>query len=98
LELRISVRDNDYRFERLTHDIIQVFFETANELGYGLTENVYDAAMILSLTQAGFVVRREVPLPVWFRGHQIAMFRADAIVENTKTVICVNLRRSAANA
>ncbi len=76
------MKDGDYRFERLTHDIIGVFFDTANELGHGFAENVYQAAMILSLTQAGFVVRRDVPLPVWFRGHQIAMFRADAIVEN----------------
>jgi GxxExxY protein len=77
-----GVTDKDYRFERLTHDIIKVFFETANELGSGFTENVYAPAMVLSLTQAGFVVRRDVALPVWFRGQQIAMFRADAIVEN----------------
>jgi GxxExxY protein len=71
----------DYRYEQLTHDIIKVFYETANELGSGFTENVYEAAMIVSLTDAGFEVRQSVALPVWFRGRQIAMFRADAIVE-----------------
>lgn len=73
---------SDFRFEKLTREIIAVFFETANELGHGFTENVYEAAMIVSLTQAGIGVTRDVALPVWFRGQQIAIFRADAVVEN----------------
>jgi GxxExxY protein len=76
------MKSEDYRYEQLTHGIIKVFYETANELGGGFTENVYEAAMIVTLTEAGFAVRQSVALPVWFRGRQIAMFRADAIVEN----------------
>jgi GxxExxY protein len=81
------------QFEQLTYGIISVFFETANEMGHGFTENVYEAAMIVSLAQAGFAVQRDVALPVWFRGQQIAIFRADAVVENV-----VLLEFKAANA
>jgi GxxExxY protein len=37
--------------------------------------------MFLALTKAGLSVRREVPVPVYFRGQDVGQFKADLVVE-----------------
>ena len=54
-----------------------------NELGYGFLESVYQESLVIALRQAGLVVDRQVPLPVWFREHKVGDFRADLMVENS---------------
>jgi len=34
------------------------------------------------LHEAGLTANRQIPLPVWFRGHKVGEFRADVLVEN----------------
>lgn len=64
----------------LTEKIIGVFFNVYHELGWGFVESVYDEAFSVSLTEAGLVVRRQVPLAVWYHGQQIGEFKPDMIV------------------
>src|SRR5208337_4087715 len=66
----------------LTEKIIGIFYDVYNELGYGFLESVYEESLVIALRQAGLVVDRQVPLPVWFRKHRVGDFRADLIVEN----------------
>jgi GxxExxY protein len=37
--------------------------------------------MVIALNDAGLVVERQIPLPVWFRGRRVGDFRADLLVE-----------------
>jgi len=67
----------------LTEEIIGVFYDVYNELGYGFLESVYQESLVIALRQAGLVVDRQVPLPVWFREHKVGDFRADLMVENS---------------
>jgi GxxExxY protein len=66
----------------LTERVIGVFYDVYNELGFGFLESVYREAMRVALTQAGLVVKTEVPVPVSFRGVVVGVFRADLIVND----------------
>ena len=71
--------------------IIGVFYDVYNELGYGFLECVYEESLTIALHQAGLAANRQIPLPVWFRGHKVGELRADILVGN-----CVLLELKAA--
>lgn len=75
----------------VTEKIIGVFYDVYNELGYGFLECVYEESLLIALNQAGLAANRQIPLPVWFRGHKVGEFRADVLVED-----CVLLELKAA--
>jgi GxxExxY protein len=66
----------------LKEKIIGIFYYVYNELGYGFLECVYEESLVIALHQAGLAGNRQIPLPVWFRGHKAGEFRADLLVEN----------------
>ena len=68
------------KHQELTAQIIRVFFEVYNELGFGFLESVYAEALASAFRQAGLTVEREMPLEVRFRGRVIGQFRADLMV------------------
>lgn len=66
----------------LTDKIIGVYYDVYNEVGHGFLESIYRNAMQIALSEVGLSVQREFPVPVWFRGHEIGLFRADLMVSN----------------
>jgi GxxExxY protein len=66
----------------VTEKIIGIFYDVYNELGYGFLECVYEESLVIALYEAGLTANRQVPLPVWFRGHKVGEFRADLLAEN----------------
>lgn len=66
----------------LTDKILKVFYQVYNELGFGFLESVYENATAIALIEAGMRVRQQVPIPVYFRGHQVGDFRCDLLVED----------------
>jgi GxxExxY protein len=53
------------------------------QLGPGLLESVYEQALLLELADVGITVRRQVEIPVHYRGRNLGVgFRADMIVED----------------
>lgn len=64
----------------LTEQIIRVFYDVYNELGYGFAESVYQNAFAVALKTAGLDVEREFAIPVYFRHHVVGQFRADLTV------------------
>jgi GxxExxY protein len=71
------------KHSELTEKIIGVFYDVYNELGHGFLESTYAEAMVVALEEAGFVVAREVPVPVWFRGRKVGQYFADLLVGST---------------
>jgi GxxExxY protein len=71
------------KHSELTDRIIGIFYDVYNELGYGFLESTYAEAMVIALEDAGLIVAREVPVPVWFRGRKAGQYFADLLVENT---------------
>ncbi|GAB4580280.1 MAG: GxxExxY protein [Anaerolineales bacterium] len=66
----------------LTELIIGAAIEVHRHLGPGLLESVYETCLIYELEQLGIKVQRQVPLPVVYKGIQIAQgYRLDLLVD-----------------
>ena len=78
----INADERKYAHSELTEKIIGFFYEVYNELGYGFIESVYEAAMYKALREEGLDVKRQVAVPVWFRGEQVGNFVADMVVDD----------------
>jgi GxxExxY protein len=67
--------------------VIEAAIEVHRNLGPGLLETVYEAALAHELTARGVRVLRQVPIPVKYKGLQFnEEFRADLLVEDAVIV------------
>lgn len=64
----------------ITDRVIRCFYDVYNELGFGYSEEVYHAAMVIALKEAGMAVRSEDPVHVHFRGQKVGEFKPDVVV------------------
>jgi GxxExxY protein len=70
----------------LTERIIGCAIEVHRELGPGLLESVYEAALRVELEHAGVRFRSQMPVPVVYRGRTIGEYRLDLFVEDSVVV------------
>jgi GxxExxY protein len=61
--------------------VIGAFFEVYTTLGFDFLERVYSDALAIELMDRGRTVRREVMVPIWYKGRRIAPQRVDMIVD-----------------
>lgn len=71
----------------LTGKIINAAIEVHSELGCGLKEDAYEAALAWELTHRGHIVHRQVPCPVVYKGNVFCQDddhpkRIDLLVDN----------------
>jgi GxxExxY protein len=67
--------------DELATSVLDAAFDVHRELGPGLLESVYEAALVFALTNRGLSVERQVDIAATFRGHNLGVaFRADLIV------------------
>jgi GxxExxY protein len=72
---------------RLTRNILTAALDVHRALGPGLLESSYRACLEHQMRLDGLEVRREVPIPVQFRGLRLdCSYRADLIVNGTVLV------------
>jgi GxxExxY protein len=86
---QMKADERRYKYSKLTEQIIGVFYEVYNELGFGFLEKVYEEAMALALKERGIDFQQQVPIPVWFHGQTIGSYDADLIVSG---VVLVELK------
>lgn len=61
-----------------TRAIIAAAMEVHNELGHGFLEGVYSNAMAIELSERGIPARKELPIPVYYKGVKLPCgYRAD---------------------
>jgi GxxExxY protein len=66
----------------ITYKIRGAIFDVYNAFGPGLLESIYTAALEMELTDHGLKVRREVPVPVFYKGRELGLgLRLDLLVE-----------------
>ena len=66
----------------LTHEIIGVAMEVHRELGPGILESAYEECFTFELATRNLSVKRQVPLPIIYKGHNIEVgYRPDLIIE-----------------
>ncbi len=67
----------------ISYKIRGAIFNVYNTLGPGLFESVYSAALIHELQEVGLEVKKEVPIPVYYKDTKLDMgFRLDLLVED----------------
>ena len=66
----------------LTESVIGAAFEVSNTLGAGFLEKVYEHALVNELALRGIAAATQATYPVAYKGHIIAEFQPDMVVEN----------------
>lgn len=62
-------------------------------LGPGLLESAYEAALCVEMGLQGLQYRSQVPVPLTYKGEQIGDYRIDLIVEDAVVVEIKNVER-----
>jgi GxxExxY protein len=70
-----------FLYDELTRSIIGAFYAAYNEMGFGLLESVYGAALDEELRRRGHHVDREFWVDVFYKGSPIARQRIDRLVD-----------------
>ena len=70
----------------LTERIIRCAVEVHKHLGPGLLESVYETALCLELTAAELPYKRQVGVPLYYKGNLISEHRPDLVV-NDKVIV-----------
>ncbi len=72
------------RLNELSERVIGAAIEVHRELGPGLLESTYEASLLHELELQGFKVKRQVMLPIKYKGLEIdEAYRLDLIVEDS---------------
>jgi GxxExxY protein len=66
----------------LTRKIIGCAIEVHRQLGAGLLESIYEAALAEEFEIQGLAFREQMELPVYYKGKLIGKYRLDLLVEN----------------
>ena len=75
---------NRERIEQIATQAVDSIFEVHKELGPGLLETAYEAALCHELTLRGISFERQKPVPVIYKGFTLEVgFRIDVLVEDT---------------
>jgi GxxExxY protein len=65
----------------ITDKIIKAFYNVYNELGYGFLEKVYERAMLIELDILGCTAQNQIPIIVFYKGHNVGDYCADIFAE-----------------
>jgi GxxExxY protein len=64
--------------------VIGAAIRVHTELGPGLLESVYELALVIELAEVGIEVKRQVEIPVQYKGQALGVgFRADVVVDGS---------------
>lgn len=68
--------------KELTDDILELFYEVYNELGFGFLEKVYQNALFLELRSRGHKVVAQQKCAVYYKGKEVGEFFSDIVVND----------------
>ena len=66
----------------ITQEIIRIFYEVYNHLGYGFLERVYQNALFYELKANGFDVKAQQKIKVYYKGNEVGDYICDIIVND----------------
>ena len=79
----------------ITERIIGCGIEVHRELGPGLPEAVYETALCIELQSRGLSFKRQIGVPIYYKGHLISEHRPDLIVGDAIIVEVKSIERIA---
>lgn len=66
--------------QELTKNIIGIYYDVYNELGYGFLEKVYHKAMLIELKNRGYKIETEKKINVIYKNEIVGEYYPDIIV------------------
>lgn len=73
---------DNFMHSDLTSDILRVYYDVYNKLGYGFLEKVYENAMMIELKKQDISCQRQVPIDVYYDDQTIGQYYADILVDD----------------
>ena len=71
---------------RLTEQILDCAIEVHRHLGPGLLESIYESALCFELTVAGLAFKRQIGVPLYYKGTLLSEHRPDLVVADAVIV------------
>lgn len=68
--------------QNITQEIIRIFYEVYNELGYGFLERVYQNALFYELKTNGFDVKAQHKIKVFYKEVEVGEYICDILVND----------------
>jgi GxxExxY protein len=68
--------------KKITDDILKVYYDVYNHLGYGFLEKVYQNAMYFELKSKGYKVEAQKQIKVYFKKQLVGEYYADLLIED----------------
>jgi len=78
---------------KITETIIGCAIEVHRQLGPGLLEGTYEAALAIELESTSLHFERQIVYPVLYKGKKIGEYRLDLLVENEVVVEIKSVER-----
>lgn len=69
--------------QELTKNIIGIYYDVYNELGYGFLEKVYHKSMLIELNKRGYEVESEKKINVFYKNEIVGEYVPDIIVNDS---------------
>ena len=82
--------------DEITERIIGLAIEVHRHLGPGLPEIAYERALCMELGSAGLAYRRQISIPIFYKGEIVGEHRPDLVVAETVVVDIKSVERLAA--
>ncbi|MEO6040047.1 MAG: GxxExxY protein [Saprospiraceae bacterium] len=79
----------ELKHKELTEQIIKIYYDVYNDLGYGFLERVYQNSMYFDLLDKGFKVEAQKAISVFRKGRVVGEYYADLVVDD---VIIIELK------
>ena len=71
-----------YKFQEFTEKIIGASMKVHSTLGNGFQEVIYQRALEIELQESGLKFKRELSMPIYYKGYNIGERRVDFFVED----------------
>jgi GxxExxY protein len=71
-----------YKYEDLTHKIIDAFYKVYNTLGYGFLEKVYENALLIELKKIGLNAKPQAKIRVDYDNQIVGEYYIDILIED----------------
>ncbi|MFZ4543734.1 MAG: GxxExxY protein [Saprospiraceae bacterium] len=69
--------------EKLSNELIGIFYHVYSNLGHGFLEKVYQNSMYIELSNRNYQVETNKMMKVYYKGREVGLYYADLVVNDT---------------
>ncbi len=73
---------NNVLYADLSYKLMAAVFEVHNQLGPGFTENIYEEALAVELSERGIPFERQKSIQIFYKNNSVGNYRLDFVIYN----------------